>query len=332
MKVAILGGGAWGTTLAQVLVDNGHEVLIYDNNLVHLNKINQQMHPFFDVKISPTIKGTADLDKFLDFSSYLLIALPTASIRDVLHEINLKLKEKKVFINVSKGIEPETTKRVSQIVDEVISKKHNGGYVLLTGPSHSEEVIVKKLTLLTSSSKDLNLAKEIQKMFSNNEYLRVYVNDDVVGAEVGGTAKNAIAVVSGAATGLKLGENARAALITRGSVEIVRVVEAMGGQKETAYGLTGIGDLIVTASSENSRNFRAGRRIGEGVPLEQVFLESEQTIEGVRSIIALHEYAEKEGLYLPIISTAYRVLFEGLDVKEAIQKLLTGDLKEEKEI
>ena len=106
----------------------------------------------------------------------------------------------------------------------------------------------------------------------------------------------------------------------------------MGGQKETAYGLTGIGDLIVTASSENSRNFRAGRRIGEGVPLEQVFLESEQTIEGVRSIIALHEYAEKEGLYLPIISTAYRVLFEGLDVKEAIQKLLTGDLKEEKEI
>ncbi|NLB84653.1 MAG: NAD(P)-dependent glycerol-3-phosphate dehydrogenase [Acholeplasmataceae bacterium] len=332
MKVAILGGGAWGTTLAQVLVDNGHEVLIYDNNLVHLNKINQQMHPFFDVKISPTIKGTADLDKFLDFSSYLLIALPTASIRDVLYEINLKLKDKKVFINVSKGIEPETTKRVSQIVDEVISKKYNGGYVLLTGPSHSEEVIVKKLTLLTSSSKDLNLAKEIQKMFSNNEYLRVYVNDDVVGAEVGGTAKNAIAVVSGAATGLKLGENARAALITRGSVEIVRVVEAMGGQKETAYGLTGIGDLIVTASSENSRNFRAGRRIGEGVPLEQVFLESEQTIEGVRSIIALHEYAEKEGLYLPIISTAYRVLFEGLDVKEAIQKLLTGDLKEEKEI
>lgn len=332
MKVAILGGGAWGTTLAQVLVDNGHEVLIYDNNLVHLNKINQQMHPFFDVKISPTIKGTADLDKFLDFSSYLLIALPTASIRDVLYEINLKLKDKKVFINVSKGIEPETTKRVSQIVDEVISKKHNGGYVLLTGPSHSEEVIVKKLTLLTSSSKDLNLAKEIQKIFSNNEYLRVYVNDDVVGAEVGGTAKNAIAVVSGAATGLKLGENARAALITRGSVEIVRVVEAMGGQKETAYGLTGIGDLIVTASSENSRNFRAGRRIGEGVPLEQVFLESEQTIEGVRSIIALHEYAEKEGLYLPIISTAYRVLFEGLDVKEAIQKLLTGDLKEEKEI
>ena len=329
MKVGILKGGAWGTTLAQVLVDNGHEVLIYDNNLVHLNKINQQMHPFFDVKISPTIKGTADLDKFLDFSSYLLIALPTASIRDVLYEINLKLKDKKVFINVSKGIEPETTKRVSQIVDEVISKKYNGGYVLLTGPSHSEEVIVKKLTLLTSSSKDLNLAKEIQKMFSNNEYLRVYVNDDVVGAEVGGTAKNAIAVVSGAATGLKLGENARAALITRGSVEIVRVVEAMGGQKETAYGLTGIGDLIVTASSENSRNFRAGRRIGEGVPLEQVFLESEQTIEGVRSIIALHEYAEKEGLYLPIISTAYRVLFEGLDVIEAILKLLTGDLKEE---
>lgn len=332
MKVGILGGGSWGTTLAQVLADNGHEALIYDNNISHINKIKQHLHPFFEIEIPASIKGTNQLKEVLDFGDYLLIALPTAAIRTVLNDINKQLKSKKVFINVSKGIEPVTTKRVSQIVEEEIDPKYNSGYVLLTGPSHSEEVILRKLTLLTSSSYNLDLAKAVQKMFSNQKYLRVYINSDVIGAEVGGTAKNAIAVVSGAATGLKLGENARAALITRGSVEIVRVVEAMGGERETAYGLTGIGDLIVTASSENSRNFRAGFRIGEGVPLDQIFKESEQTIEGVRSIIALHEYAQKEGLYLPIITTAYRVLFEGLDLESAIHSLLTSDLKEEKEI
>ena len=264
MKVGILGGGSWGTTLAQVLADNGHEALIYDNNISHINKIKQHLHPFFEIEIPASIKGTNQLKEVLDFGDYLLIALPTAAIRTVLNDINKQLKSKKVFINVSKGIEPVTTKRVSQIVEEEIDPKYNSGYVLLTGPSHSEEVILRKLTLLTSSSYNLDLAKAVQKMFSNQKYLRVYINSDVIGAEVGGTAKNAIAVVSGAATGLKLGENARAALITRGSVEIVRVVEAMGGERETAYGLTGIGDLIVTASSENSRNFRAGFRIGEG--------------------------------------------------------------------
>ena len=162
--------------------------------------------------------------------------------------------------------------------------------------------------------------------------MRVYRTNDLIGAEVGGAAKNAIAVVSGFATGLDLGENARAALITRGVVEIVKCVEAMGGERETAFGLTGLGDLIVTASSENSRNFQAGKRIGEGVPLDQVFKESKMTIEGVRSIIALHELAVEKGFDLPIISSAYKVLFENLDINDAITLLLTRDLKDEKSL
>lgn len=330
MKVGVIGGGSWGTTLAQVLDDNGHDVLVYDINLNNVKKINSSIHPLFDLKINENIRGTNELKEAVNYSNYLILAVPTAVMRDVLREINLLLHKKTYFINVSKGIEPQTFLRVSEIVDEEISKEHLGGFVALTGPSHAEETIERKLTLLTAASKDEKLATQVQEMFSNSLYMRVYRTNDLIGAEVGGAAKNAIAIVSGAATGLNLGENARAALITRGIVEIVRCVEAMGGERETAFGLTGIGDLIVTASSENSRNFQAGKRIGEGVPLEQIFSESKMTIEGVRSIIALHELAQKKGLELPIISTAYNVLFHNLDIKEAITLLLTRDLKDEK--
>ena len=159
--------------------------------------------------------------------------------------------------------------------------------------------------------------------------MRVYTSDDLIGCEVGGAAKNAIAVVSGIATGLNLGENARAALITRGILEIVRIVEVYGGNRDTAFGLTGVGDLIVTASSENSRNFKAGKKIGEGMPIEDIFSSESQTIEGVRSIYALHQLSVEKNINLPIISTAYKVIYEGLTVKEAISNLVTRTLKSE---
>ncbi|MGI6787636.1 MAG: NAD(P)H-dependent glycerol-3-phosphate dehydrogenase [Acholeplasmataceae bacterium] len=330
MKVGIIGGGSWGTTLAQVLHDNQHQSLIFDINQKNIDKINNHIHPLFDIPIPEALKGTNDLLDVVNFSDYILLALPTAAIRGLLKEINQKLTRKTYFINVSKGIEPQTFSRVSEIVKEEINPKFLGGFVALTGPSHAEETIKRKLTLLTAASNDEKLAIKVQKLFSNSLYMRVYRTDDLVGAEVGGAAKNAIAIVSGFATGLKMGENARAALITRGVVEIVKCVEAMGGDRETAFGLTGVGDLIVTASSENSRNFQAGKRIGEGVPLDQVLGEATMTIEGVRSIIAFHELACEKKLDLPIISTAYNVLFNNLDIKEAITQLLTRKLKNEK--
>lgn len=329
MKVGIIGGGSWGTTLAQVLYDNGHDTLIYDINEANVSKLNNHIHPLFDIPIPEKLQGTTNLSKVVDYADYLLLAVPTAVMRDVIKEINKILHKKTFFINVSKGIEPITFMRVSEIVTEEINEKYLGGYVALTGPSHAEETIKRKLTLLTAASTNEELAIFVQELFSNGSYMRVYRTSDLIGAEVGGAAKNAIAVVSGAATGLNLGENARAALITRGIVEIVKCVEAMGGDRETAFGLTGIGDLIVTASSENSRNFQAGKRIGEGVPLEKVFSESKMTIEGVRSIIAFHELAMDRGFELPIISTAYNVLFNNLDIKTAITLLLTRELKEE---
>ncbi|MDI6452341.1 NAD(P)H-dependent glycerol-3-phosphate dehydrogenase [Peloplasma aerotolerans] len=329
MNISIIGGGAWGTTLGQTLHDNGHRVLIYDINPKAVEKINNHFHPFFDTILPDEVVATTSLKEVIDFSNYFILSVPTKAVRSVLKEINEVLNKPSVFINVSKGIEPQTLKRVSEIVEEEIDKKNLEGFVVLTGPSHAEEVILRKLTLLVSSSKDQKLSEQIQLIFSNEQYLRVYTSNDLIGCEVGGAVKNAIAVISGACTGLGLGENARAAVITRGIIEIIRVVEIMGGKKETAYGLTGIGDLIVTASSENSRNFTAGKKIGQGIPVDQIYAEQKQTIEGIRTIEAMYHLAKEYNVELPMINAAYDIIFNDLPVKEALQNLLSRDLKSE---
>ena len=329
MKLNIVGVGAWGTTLGQTLIDNGHEVMIYDVNPTAVEKINMKKHPFFDTVLPNQIQATTSLDDIIHFSNYFVLSVPTKVVRSVLKDINQKLTTPSVFINVSKGIEPETLKRVSEIVEEEIESSKLKGFVVLTGPSHAEEMILRKLTLLVSSSKDEKLAVEVQHIFSNDQYLRVYTSSDLIGCEVGGAVKNAIAVISGACTGLGLGENARAAVITRGIVEIVRVVEIMGGKKETAFGLTGIGDLIVTASSENSRNFTAGKKIGFGIPVEQIYAEQKQTIEGIRTIEAMHQLSLVKGIELPMINVTYDIIYHKLPVLEGLQKLLNRDLKSE---
>lgn len=331
MKLSILGGGAWGATLGQLLTDNGHDVLIYDINQSFVDTINlKHIHPFFELELPTNLKATNDLVSALNYTEYLVLAVPTKVMRGLLTTIDALVQEPKYFINVSKGIEPDTSKRVSEIVEEVLQPKNLKGFAVLTGPSHAEEVIRRKLTLLTVASKDEDLAKKLQVIFSNDTYMRIYTSSDLIGCEVGGAVKNAIAVVSGMATGLEMGENARAALITRGIVEIVRVVEAYGGSRDTAFGLTGVGDLIVTASSEHSRNFKAGKEIGKGKTIEDIYNEQKQTIEGVRAILALHQLAEKKNLSLPIIEVAYHVIYENMPISDAVTKLLTRTLKSEK--
>ena len=330
MKITIIGGGAWGATLALCLADNGHQTLIYDINKSYVDTINtNHVHPIFGVSLNNSIVATTNINKAIEFSNYILIALPTKFIRPELSKINKLLTRKSVFINVSKGIEPETLKTVGQIVYDEIDKTKLYGYVALTGPSHAEDLIQRKMTLLVSASNNEDLAVEVQHLFSNESYLRVYTSVDVIGAEFGGATKNAIAVVSGMLTGLDMGENARAALITRGILEIVKVVKTMGGKEKTAFGLTGIGDLIVTASSENSRNFKAGKKIGLGESIEDIYGESNQTIEGVRSIEALHHLSLEYNLELPIISSAYEVIFNKKCAHEAIRELISRELKSE---
>ena len=331
MNISIIGGGAWGTTLAQALSDNGNLVLIRDINNDFVNKINNDhLHPFFDLEIPATIKATLSLDEALNFSDVIILCVPTKAMRIVLTDISKIINNKKLFINVSKGIEPNTSKRVSEILDEVIDKKYIEGYVALSGPSHAEELILRKLTALVSASKNEVAAKKVQELFSNDKYLRVYTTDDVIGVEAGGAIKNAIAIVSGIASGMGLGENARAMLITRGIKEIVSVVVALGGKMETAYGLSGIGDLIVTAASMNSRNFQCGLKIGCGLSIDEAVGSINQSVEGIRAIIAAYEIGKKNNIELPIISTAYRLVSGEVNAKEALSLLMSRSLKEER--
>ena len=331
MNISIIGGGAWGTTLAQVLADNKHSVLIRDINADFVEKINKKhLHPYFDLVVPTSIRATLDLDEALKFSDTIVLCVPTKAMRTVLTEINTINKEKKLFINVSKGIEPDTSKRVSEIVNEVIYKKYLRGYVVLSGPSHAEEVILRKATALVAASDKPTLAKEVQKLFANENYLRIYTTDDVTGVETGGAIKNAIAIVSGVATGMGLGENARAMLITRGVKEIVSIVVALGGKMETAYGLSGVGDLIVTASSMNSRNFQCGLRIGKGMTIEEAVGSVVQSVEGIRAINAGYEIGKKYKLDLPIINIAHEVVEGKCSAKDALGSLLKRSLKDEK--
>lgn len=331
MRVSMIGGGAWGSTLAQVLSDNENEVLIYDINKDFVKEINEShTHPFFiNHKLPDNIKASSDLLEAVNFGELLVLCVPTKVTRIVCKQINELLNEPKSFVNVSKGIEPDTEKRVSEIVYEEINNSLIKGFAALTGPSHAEEVIERKITTLVSASKDIEYAKKIQLVFNNNTYLRVYTSDDLIGCEIGGAIKNAIAVVSGISTGLGLGENARAALISRGVLEIVKITKALGGKESTAFGLAGIGDLIVTASSENSRNFRAGRKIGLGEDVEEVVNNSVQTVEGVRTVLAAYEIGKRHNLSLPIINAAYEVLYNKLNPNEAVLSLLSRELKQE---
>ncbi len=329
MKISIIGGGSWGIALSQVLVDNKHDVLVYDINETTIDLINtKHKHPFFDCSIDAKIKATTNLEETLNFSDIILLSIPTSVMRLVLNQINAIIKNKKTFINVSKGIEPETALTISQICSEVLGDKING-FVTLCGPSHAEEVILRKITALVSASVCDKSAKLVQELFSNEQYMRVYTSTDVVGVEICSSVKNALALVSGLASGLGHGENARAALITRGIIEMSSILETLGGKKETVFGLTGIGDLIVTASSLNSRNFQAGLKIGQGQSLEEVLGNSKMVVEGVRTIISCNDIAKKHKLDLPIITTIYDVLYNGIEPNQGLINLLNRKLKSE---
>lgn len=330
MKVSFIGGGSWGSTLANLLSDNGHETLVFDINPDTVNLINDShAHPFFDAKLNSDVKATTNLEEAVDFSDIIVLSVPTKVMRPVMENIKQCAKTPKLFINVSKGIEPKTLLTISGIAKEVFTEAQMKGFVTLSGPSHAEEVIVRKLTVLVAASDDLKDAELVQDLFSNKTYMRVYTSQDLIGVEVSGSVKNAIALVSGVCTGLGLGENARAALIDRGALEIVRIASVLGGQKDTVYGLTGIGDLIVTASSMNSRNFQAGLKIGKGESVDDVVSNSKMVVEGVRVLQSAHEIAVKYNLYLPIIETTYKVIFEHLNVNEAIEIILNTKLKKE---
>lgn len=330
MNITVIGGGSWGLALSKVLHDNGHGVLVYDVNEKIVSKINQ-LHICMQLNedIPKEIKATTDMEEAINFSDTLLFVVPTKVLRIAINDVKKHLKSPKLFINAAKGIEPETFLRVSEIFVEMIDKEYLKGFVSLSGPSHAEEVIRGLTTVVAASSENEENAKFVQGLFHNDSYFRVYTSLDLKGSELGGALKNIFALASGLISGKGLGDNARAALITRGLVEMEKFYEAYGADSRSLMGLTGIGDLVVTCTSEHSRNYQAGFKIGNGKDLEETLNSMTMVVEGIRTCEAAYKYAQANHLELPIIEAIYDVLFNKIDPEIAKNKLLQRKLKSE---
>lgn len=330
-KITVFGTGSFGTALANVLAENGHSVLMWgknENTVDEINQSHQNKRYLKDVTLIETIKATNQLEQAVNFSDIFLIALPTKAIRDVVTEINQHIKTKKTFIHVAKGIENETFKRVSEMIEDSVSKNHKNGVGVLSGPSHAEEVVIKQPTTVAASSKDEHISKLIQDLFMN-DYLRVYTNNDLIGVELGGALKNIIAVASGIVAGMGYGDNAKAALMTRGLAEISRLGEKLGADPMTFLGLGGIGDLIVTCTSTHSRNYTLGYKLGKGKTTEEALNEMNIVVEGIYTTNSVYHLAKAQNVDMPITNALYKVLFEDKPVKDSVKDLMGRDKKAE---
>lgn len=335
-KVAVLGAGSWGSVLANLLVDNGHEVELWSRDQDQVDRLNKDhVNPAYmkDFTYSSKLYATTNMKAAVKGADVILIVIPTKGIRQVAHKLNgvlADLDQRSLIVHATKGLEQNTYKRPSEMIKEEIDPKYRRDIVVLSGPSHAESVAIKDMTAVTAACANLANAEKVQKLFSNS-YFRVYTNDDVIGAEFGAALKNIIAIGAGALQGLGYHDNARAALITRGLAEIRRLGVAFGANPMTFIGLSGVGDLVVTATSKNSRNWRAGYQLGQGQKLDDVINNMGMVIEGVYTTKAAYELSKKRQVRMPITDALYRVLYEGEDIKTAISQLMSRDLTSEME-
>lgn len=331
--IAVLGPGSWGTALSQVLNDNGHEVRIWGNLPQQIDEINTKHTNslyFKDVVLDDKIKAYKDLGQALENVDAILFVVPTKVTRLVAQQVAAILDHKVTIMHASKGLEPGSHERLSTILEEEIPAQLRSDIVVVSGPSHAEETIVRDITLITAASKDIEAAKYVQKLFSNH-YFRLYTNTDVIGVETAGALKNIIAVGAGALHGMGYGDNAKAAVITRGLAEITRLGVKMGANPLTYSGLSGVGDLIVTGTSIHSRNWRAGDALGRGEKLEDIEKNMGMVIEGISTTKVAYELAQELGVYMPITTAIYQSIYEGKDVKKSILDMMSNEFKSENE-
>lgn len=330
MKTVVIGSGSWGTALAQVLADNKQDVTIWGRDIdeiVDISKYNQNRKFFPSIDLNPAIKATLDFDVVKE-ANIIVLSIPSNAIGDVCARLNETLVKPAIIVNTAKGFHPETHDRLSNTIRNSFTSGNCRAVVSLIGPSHAEEVVVRLLTAICAVSLDEEAAKTVQNLFSNH-YLRVYTQSDEIGAELGVALKNVIAVASGIISGLGYGDNTKAALITRGLTEMIRFGVALGGEFETFMGLAGIGDLIVTCTSEHSRNFQAGKLIGIHNSATYFWQNNTKTVEGVKACKIVYEIAQEKQLSLPIIEEIYRVLYEDKEPKQSAKDLMTRALKDE---
>lgn len=325
-KITVLGSGGWGTALAISAFNCGHDVALWSpfeqevNDLLNFRE-NVKLLP--GIKIPDKINITTDIN-VAENSLISVIACPSVAVRSVANKL-ATVENHGIVVNVAKGFEKDTLKRLSQIIEEELPSDK---ICVLSGPSHAEEVARMIPTSLVASSKSFTAASIVQDVLSS-EFLRIYTANDMVGVELGGALKNVIAVCAGISDGLGLGDNTKAALITRGLAEMANLGVCMGGDERTFMGLTGIGDLVVTCTSQHSRNNRFGNKVGSGIPVEQALREV-GTVEGYYATLMAHQLGQKYSVELPIIDCCYKILYKDYNPELAVKELMTRPKKQER--
>jgi len=330
-KLTVLGAGSWGTALGILLARGGlHEVTLWEfreeaAKRLEKERVNREFLP--GVPFPENLIVTNDINASLTGAGGILIVVPTQYVRGALALIT-EFPSGAVWIGASKGVENKTYKRMSEVVGDVLGRDVQDRYVVLSGPSHAEEVSRDLPTTVVAASLDIELAKQVQTWFSTPTF-RVYASEDLPGVELGGAVKNVIAIATGICDGLGYGDNTRGALITRGLAEIVRLGQAYGGKLATFAGLSGIGDLITTCTSKHSRNRFVGQEIGRGRSLESILSTMIMVAEGVTTTQSIYGMAQMVDVEMPITNQVYRILFEEVPPREAVLELMTRSLKVE---
>lgn len=327
MNISVIGSGSWGIALSIYLAKKGNNIKVWSFDEEEKRKINEEKKCIFlpGIDLPNGIFCTNNYEEALKDTEVILHVTPSKFTRNTIKSYRNFVKPNQILIMCSKGFEPETNFMMNEIIEQELP---NIRYGILSGPSHAEEVAIGIPTALVIASRDDFVKKEIVDLFKS-EILRMYYSNDIEGVEIGGALKNIIAFCAGAAVGLNFGDNTFAMLATRGLVEITRLGLAMGGDKNTFYGLTGLGDLIVTCGSKHSRNRRAGELISKGYSIEEARKEIGMTIESIDNIDSAYCLAKKYNIEMPIVETVYNVLYNGLEPKEAVKILMTRNLKSE---
>ncbi|AXI99648.1 glycerol 3-phosphate dehydrogenase (NAD(P)+) [Cyclonatronum proteinivorum] len=331
-RVTVIGAGSWGTALALVLADSGHEVTLWAREpevAAHINAHHSNPSYLKGCSLPEHIRASADYAEALADAEVVLFATPSHVLRTVASAVKPLLRPEQLIISVVKGIENDTYYTMTQVLREVL-----GGVVsedqisTLYGPSHAEEVAARKPTVVVVASYSARTAKTVQKLFTSPMF-RVYINRDILGVEVSGSIKNIMAIAAGVAEGAGFGDNAIAALVTRGLQEMKRLGMRLGASQDTFAGLAGVGDLVVTCTSGHSRNRTVGKRIGQGEKLEDIISHMNMVAEGVKTTRSVYGWAQRLGVEMPITEAVHAVLFEGLNPRDGVYRLMTREQKEE---
>jgi glycerol-3-phosphate dehydrogenase (NAD(P)+) len=328
-RIAIVGAGSWGTALAVVAARAGHSVQLWSRSPEVVHSINERRvnsRYLTSTQIPKGVSATADLGAALAEVSLVVLAAPSHAARELLTAMSPLLDQTAIIVGVSKGIEIESGRRVSEIAKEVLTGSYP--FVCLSGPSFAKEVVDGHPTAIVAASKDAAAARTVQGDFSF-ENLRIYTNTDIIGTELGGSVKNVMAIAAGMASGLGFGSNSVAALITRGLAEITRLARREGAQIETLMGLAGLGDLVLTCTGNLSRNRFVGEELGKGRTLAEITAELKEVAEGINTARAVKKLADRAGLELPITNEVNAVLYDGKSARDAVSELMSRPLREE---